>query len=199
MISQPVSHYHNHQWSTHSSTRAHTQIRGLLSLLIKNQASWYEYSRRPPQGLTREIFTRLIKKWMLLSEKRRNVWLREAGTLGGRARDGGNSGCAEMRAGSIRRFYDSFLQKCQLPNGDAAQTDTTLHVLNIREIVSSTKVEAKPAPEHKRSAPKVAIVTVQRPISRRHYLATRCAPGCMHMRMGMPMCMCIRGSGSGSG
>ena len=26
MISQPVSHYHNHQWSTHSSTRAHTQI-----------------------------------------------------------------------------------------------------------------------------------------------------------------------------
>ena len=27
-------------------------------------------------------------KWMLLSEKRRNVWLREAGTLGGRARDG---------------------------------------------------------------------------------------------------------------
>ena len=65
--------------------------------------------------------------------------------------------------------------------------------------------EAKPAPEHKRSAPKVAIVTVQRPISRRHYLATRCAPGCMHMRMGMHMhvhmrmCMCIRGSGSGSG
>ena len=47
--------------------------------------------------------------------------------------------------------------------------------------------EAKPAPEHKRSAPKVAIVTVQRPISRRHYLATRCAPGCMHMRMGVHM------------
>ena len=46
----------------------------------------------------------VIKKWMLLSEKWRNVWLREAGTLGGRARDGGNSGCAEMRAGSIRRF-----------------------------------------------------------------------------------------------
>ena len=33
-------------------------------------------------------------KRVLKSEKWRNVWLREAGTLrGGRARDGGNSGC----------------------------------------------------------------------------------------------------------
>ena len=40
----------------------------------------------------------------------------------------------------VEKKYDSFLQKCQLPNGDAAQTDTTLHVLNIREIVSSTKL-----------------------------------------------------------